>query len=215
MFPDEIADVFEELKTEVTWLHGRWIIYRQLYAESERRIDLLNESASTFFFILQDVLIGEIQVSLSKLTDPPRSGSHENLSLELLQQRLESTSNTELALSTRQTLNALQHNCEPFRQWRNKKLAHLDLLTAMEASPNPLPGTSRQMIEDSLELVREYLNSIERSYCASETGYEHFIMQSDGDHLVALLRNGLRYEELVQDEVIPYDDFKNGAWRDA
>jgi hypothetical protein len=41
--PKDIDEVYEELKTEIMWLHGRWIVYRQLFAESEKRVDLLNE----------------------------------------------------------------------------------------------------------------------------------------------------------------------------
>ena len=71
--PAPISEVYETLQTEIVWLHGRWICYRQLFSGSERRIDLLNECASAFFFIMQDVLLDEVQVSLSKLTDPASS----------------------------------------------------------------------------------------------------------------------------------------------
>ena len=54
--PPAIAPVYDKLRSEVTWLHGRWICYRQLYAESPKRIELLKESAGTFFYILQDLL---------------------------------------------------------------------------------------------------------------------------------------------------------------
>jgi hypothetical protein len=49
----------------------------------------------------------------------------------------------------------------------------------------------------------------------SEWGYDHFIMTSDGDALVATLRAGLRYEELVQERTLPYDDWRRGKWHDA
>ena len=213
--PSGINEIYEELKTEITWLHGRWIVYRQLFGTSEKRIDLLNECASSFFYILQDVLIGEIQVSLSKLTDPARTRGFENLSIELLQTRIEADGETTLARQTRESLDALHIQCEPFRIWRNKHLAHLDLTTAMRSSPNPLPGISREMIENALQLLRTYMNQIEQHYNDSEYGYEHFMMQSDGDALVAVLRYGLRYEELLQDQTIAYDDWNKGNWHDA
>src|SRR5205814_2375279 len=115
---------------------------------------------STFFFIIQDVLIDEVQVSLSKLTDPAKTGKHENLSLEQLQTRLDNHADATLAASNRKILDVLHSQCAPFREWRNKNLAHIDLLTAMKAAPNPLPGVSRQMIEDALASVRDYLNAI-------------------------------------------------------
>jgi hypothetical protein len=66
--PQSLAIVMNKISEEVTWLHGRWRIYCQLFAESPRRIELLSQSAPIFFFILEDVLVGEIQIMLSKLT---------------------------------------------------------------------------------------------------------------------------------------------------
>lgn len=213
--PNDIDEVYEELKTEITWLHARWIVYRQLFAESEKRLDLLNQCASAFFYIIQDVLLGEVQVSLSKLTDPARYRRFHNLSFEQLQARLEAYGDQTLAAKTRSVLDTLHSKCEPFRVWRNKRLAHLDLTTAMKSSPDPLPGISRQMIEEALALVREYMNTIEGHYHDSEVGYEHFIMHSDGDALVAMLRSGLRYEELLKEGTISYDDWHHGKWHDT
>ena len=112
--PAEIAQVYDELRSEVTWLHGRWICYRQLYAVSPKRIELLNESAGMFFYIVQDVLFDEIQVALSKLTDPAKTGKHENLSLEQLQSRLEAHGDPTLVGQCRKILDSLHTQCAPF-----------------------------------------------------------------------------------------------------
>lgn len=213
--PTAIAEVYDELRSEVTWLHGRWICYRQLFAHSPKRIELLNESASTFFFIIQDVLLDEVQVSLSKFTDPAKSGKHENLSLEQLQTRLEASANPALSATCRALLDNLHLQCEPFRKRRHKKLAHLDLAVALRTPAQPLPDVSRQMIDDALAALRDYLNAIEIHFNDSEWGYEHFIMNSDGDALAATLRAGLRYGELLQDRKLPYDDWRLGKWHDA
>ena len=213
--PNSVAEVYNELKSEVTWLHGRWICYRQLFAESARRIEMLNECAFAFFYVIQDVLLGEILVCLSKLTDPAMSGKHDNLSLEQLQTRLEIHGDKALALQTRSILDSLHVKYIPFRKWRNKQLAHLDLSTSMKSSANPLPDVSREMIEEALSLLRNFMNKIEMHYCDSEMGYEHFIMSSDGDALLGILRYGLRYEELLKDGVVSYDDWHRGKWHDA
>jgi len=214
--PEPIVDVYDELKIEVTWLHGRWIIYQQLFDESDRRIKMLNECASAFFYIIQDVLQGEVQVSLSKLTDPARTGTHDNLSLEQLQRRLEKHGDNGLAGHTRLILESLRMKCQPFREWRNRQLTHLDLSTSMKSSRNPLPDISRPMIEEALSLVRNFMNKIEAHYNNGEIGYEHFLFtSSDGDALLAVVRNGLRYEELVEEGVVPYDDWRRGKWKDA
>ena len=48
---DKVLEVYDALKKNLTLLHGRWKIYRQLYGTSSERVDLLNHSASTFFIL--------------------------------------------------------------------------------------------------------------------------------------------------------------------
>lgn len=213
--PSDVDEIFKELKTEITWLHGRWIIYRQLFGHSERRIDLLNECAAAFFYVIEDTLLNEVQVTLSKLTDPARSRKFDNLSLEQLQVRVEAQGEPQLVVTLRTLLDDLHKKCQSIRVRRNKSLAHLDLSTAMQSTSNPLPGISRQMVEDALAIVREYMNAIERHYDDSETGYEHFIMSSDGDALVSILKYGLRYEELLKAGQVSWSDWHEGKWKDA
>jgi hypothetical protein len=214
--PASIDEVFQELKTEITWLHARWIIYRQLFAHSPQRINLLNECAFAFFYTIQDILLGDVQIALSKLTDPARTRGHDNLSLEQLQSRVEAYGEPRLQATLRQILDDLHQKCQPFRTWRNKRLAHLDLTTTMQSMLNPLPGISRQMVEEALELVRRYMNTIQIHYLNGETGYEHFIMTgTDGEALISMLKYGLRYEELVEERQVPLNDWQNAKWKDA
>ncbi len=71
------------------------------------------------------------------------------------------------------------------------------------------------MIDDALEMVRDYMNGIEQHYTESEYAYEHFIMSSDANALVSMLKYGLRYEELLRDHTISFDDWHKGKWHDA
>ncbi|PHV21333.1 hypothetical protein CSQ92_18460 [Janthinobacterium sp. BJB446] len=213
--PTGFIQIYDELRSEITWLHGRWMTYRELFGENPRRIELLEECAGTFFYIIQDVLLDEVQISLSKLTDPSSIGKHSNLSLEQLQSNLQQHGEATLAANCRAILDKLHVQCNAFRVRRHKTLAHLDLLTALNQLPQPLPGVSRQMIEDALKSVREYMNAIEAHYNDSEWGYEHFILNHGAGALLTTLRAGLRYEELVQNRALPYDDWRSGKWIDA
>jgi|SRR3989339_1566052 len=213
--PHAIDEIFQELKKEITWLHGRWVIYKQLFDHSEKRIELINECASTFFYVIQDVLLGDIQVVLSKLTDPARFGKHDNLSFEQLQLRVETQGEKNLSADLRKLLDELHNKCQSFRHWRNKRLAHLDLTTAMKSSFNPLPRISIQMIQEALELTREYMNTIQRHYMDSETGYDLFFMRSDGEALISILKFGLRYLEMEREGTISWDEWNKSEWQDA
>jgi len=93
-------------------------------------------------------------------------------------------------------LNKLEKGCQPFKTWRDKKLAHFDFPTSMNISSNPLPDVSVEMIEDALALVREHMDLVEPHCYGADVGYEHFFMHLDGEALIAVLRDGMRYEEL-------------------
>ena len=213
----DIEEIFEELKNEISLLHAKWKIYRQLFGYSERRIELLNACASTCFRIIKDALLGEIQITLCKLTDPASSRKDENLSLEQLQKRFEAQKEDKNFVNNLQMLlNDIKNKCRDIRVRRHKQLAHLDLVTTLQSDLNPLPGISRQMIEEALELIREYMNTIQGHFMGSETGYEHFLMKaSDGEALISLLKYGLRYEELINDTKFFLEEQGKGQWNDA
>lgn len=213
--PTQFIEIYDELRSEITWLHGRWLTYRELFAENSERIAFLNECAGTFFYIIQDVLLDEVQVCLSKLTDPANSGKHENLSLEQLQVQLQRHGDHALSAKCRAVLDKIHSQCNVFRVRRHKTLAHLDLPTALNQLAQPIPCVSRQMIEDALESTRAYMNLIEAHYNDSEWGYDHFILNQGSNALLATLHAGMRYEELVQSRALPTDDWSKGKWSKA
>src|ERR1700757_3279717 len=98
--PSGVAEVFEELRKEIIWLHARWILYNQLYGKSEKRVDLLNESAGTFFYVVQETFLADVHIALSKLSDPAATGRFDNLSLEQLQIRVDAECVSDLSNKT-------------------------------------------------------------------------------------------------------------------
>lgn len=209
-FPTAIRELWSGLKSEVIWVHGRWIMYRQLYGTSAQRVDVLNRSASTFFNVLQKVLLQDVQLSLSKLGDPAGSGSRTNMTLDALIKALEDLKETEVVSKAKPLVEAYDAACEKLRCRRNKSIAHFDLKTMLASKVTPLTGPSRAEIEGALRALREAMNCIELRYIDSQTAYEHFIMSHDGDHLISTLMQGLRYRELVQNRKIPHDDLRSG-----
>lgn len=212
--PASIKDIFEELQNEITWLHGRWMIYRQLFGHSPKRIDLLNKCASVCFGIIQNVLKDEVQLSLCKLTDPARTGKQENLSLKTLQEHVEKLGDQILIASSSNLINEIYRKCESFRIHRHKRLAHFDFTTAMKGDFSLLPPTSRQMINEVLTLIQKYMNTIEIHYCKHETHYEPFL-DHDGDELVAFLKYGVLFEELSDEQNVSGEGLDKSQWNDA
>lgn len=208
--PESIKDVFAQLKNEITSLHARWKIYRQLFAHSDDRIRLLNRSAPTFFLLIHGVLIDEIQLSIGKLTDPAGIYKNENLSLKKLHEQVQKLGKDRLSSKLNDILVDLcgEHKqnipgkCDTIRTRRNKRIAHFDLNTSIQLSTDPLPGVSRQMIEDVLASLRKYMNTIEGYYCQSEYRYhDPIIGPYDAEALVALLEYGLKFKHLEIESV--------------
>lgn len=60
--PTDLESLWQHLHDDVYWLHTQWIIYEQLFCTSAERVDILNTSASAFFFMVQNVLADDVQM---------------------------------------------------------------------------------------------------------------------------------------------------------
>lgn len=207
-FPKAIQELWATLLVEVVWLHGRWIIYRQLFGTSKKRIELLNETAGTVTWVLQNLLLHDVQMALSKIGDSAGSGKRKNLTLRRLQVELHGIGESSVADGMENLLNSFETSCDKVRHRRNKWIAHNDLDTLLNARAIPLEGPSRDEIENSMEKLRDVMNLVELHYTQTTRAYEHFVMKQDGEHLIAALTRAKRYRELVATGDIPRDDLR-------
>lgn len=185
-------EVFAALKTEIIDLHLRWIIYRQLFAASPEKIDLLNKSGSNVFFLLQHLLLDDCALRLSKLTDPAEQGKFANLSVLQLLECIAGADKEFPRDKVEALIGELTGRSEKFRKLRNKRIAHADLHHALKVAEEPLPGISREDVEQALKVLRQVMNAIELHYDNSQTLYEETIVahDADGNQLLKVLEKG-------------------------
>jgi len=193
MGPD-LGSVYNALTNEITWLHAKWIQYRQLFACSPERIAILNETAGHFFRVIQDSLFEDVVLHLARLADSPKSLGRDNLCL----QRLSSlVIDPHLAGELRRLIEAAISACEKLRIWRNRRLAHRDLSLALATSSDPLPGISRADVEAALAAVRAVVLRLESHYWNSETQYAQFVSSGgDANSLITFLQSGIQARKL-------------------
>ena len=205
-----LSRVFELIKHELNKIHYRWKLYRQMFGTNSSRIELINKTSSNVFVEFQWLVIDYMVMSLSKLTDRARMSGNDNLSFPLLIELVRKSGNENLAAELDQDLNYLQDACKKFRQIRDKRVAHTDLVVALEDSASPLPGVSRADVETALEHARNVLNKIELHYLGSQTLYQELILPltNDGRSVLIWLQKGLAYEQLEDGGVI-----ERGEWR--
>ena len=207
-FPERIRPLWASLNGEVVWLHARWIIYRQLYGTSAERVELLNQSAGSFFHHLQDILLHNVQLGLAKLSDPATSGRQHNLSLDALHQGLVDIGEHSAATILKTSISSFKEACKAVRQRRNKWIAHLARDTMLKRDVTPLIGPARSEIEAALATLRESMNCVSLFFANTTTAYEYFGMQADGEALMRDLRRAARYKELVEEGTIPRSDYR-------
>ena len=153
----EFARLFDELQDEYEWLHYKWSQFEEFFGQGPERIDLLNASASNFFYFLKKLLFEDAMLHLSRLTDPPASMGRTNLTIMRLPECI-ADPHFRAALQAR--VDTIKANCVFANSWRNKRLAHTDLSTARRECA-ALPTVDANQIKSATESVRLLLASVD------------------------------------------------------
>lgn len=191
----DVKAIFERLQEDTLWLHAKWKVFSQLFGTSEKRIAILNDFAPDFFQIVHDGLIYDVLLTMTRLTDPAEVLKKENLTLDRLLLLLKQQGAKEFIDGLERELKALQAECQPFRTIRNRSIAHNDLGTALDYHPDPLPGVSREMIENALKRFRKILNDVESYVDGNQTEYEKSNLRGDGDSMIRYLKEAKAYRQ--------------------
>ncbi len=205
---DNSKELFDKLKSEIIRLHYYWIIYRQILGTNENRIHIINKTSPAFFILFQDLMLEYITLELSRLTDRSEFGKSKNLSFYYLLGHIEKEISIEIYNKLAEVLENLKAATELFRHRRNKIVAHRDIQAVFGKNKF---GISRQNVEDALKIIREYMNEIEFYFFDKQTLYEEFItdFKDDGNSLLLRLKKSLAYDDLVKQQKITYDLWKN------
>jgi len=185
--PRDINQVYSALWKELVWLHAYWSNYCQLHS-NEISVDLLNCLAPSYFGINQRVWDEFLILQISKLTDPAQTGKKDNLSFERLVNLVDVANYPELKTELAADLRTLQNLSRDARDNRNRRIAHIDLLTYENTHPNPLPSVDKNTIDTTLNLMRLMLNRIEGHFNNSETAFQSPILEGDAETLLYWLR---------------------------
>ncbi|TAJ80141.1 hypothetical protein EPO44_18870 [bacterium] len=210
--PSTIQPIWNELHGDVAWLHWRWHIYRQLFGTSPERIQFLNECAATFFGMLQNVLLDDVQLGLSKLGDPSQTGKHRNITLATLADAIAGLNEPALNTQLQSAITAYQSKSARVRDRRNKRIAHLDFNTSMQRASAGLPQPSRQEIDEALEALRKFMNVIAARFGNTQIFYEASAPDAAAYALLLILKGGMRHREMWNDEGSWLEDLQKSRY---
>ena len=196
---------FKELERQFILVNLKWKIYNQLFTVSHEQIDLLNQAAPTFFAMCQSTFVDDVMLALARLTDPAQSyvrgGASDNLSLEQLLSQFNPILSPELKDKLDKQAASVKTQLDPFKKIRHKRLAHTDLVVALDAAQNPLPNIGIADIDAALRGVSRLLNIIGSHFDPnSETSHTNVIMNDDGKTLIFLLEQAKKYQQLEDEK---------------
>jgi len=203
---DSFGDFYSELSNQLYWLQFKWQEYVELYGTNPERIELLNEAAPSFFHHLQDVLLDDILLHISRLTDRSKSFGKENLTFAALPGYIDGEMKIEIQLLVDQAIDSAAFA----KDWRNRRLAHHDLKLALDGSAKPLLPLSRRTIKETLAALHEVLNRISEIYFDTELFQEVFDSGMGAEHLLYVLHDGViadraRKKRIKTGEYLPED----------
>lgn len=154
---------FRALDSQFLGLCFRWKVFKQLYVGGEKRIALMNEKAPGFFGHLQPIWLDGVILGVTRLLDPARMGGKLNLTLEQLVLRLDPEEKSFLdALAER--LGDLNSRCQPFRDHRNKRIAHSDYHALTHVKGFRFPPLPPEQIDEMLKVIQDFMNKVRNRY---------------------------------------------------
>jgi len=189
----KIDKLLQAISEELGELHLKWLLFSQLY-EDEEIVELLNESAPTFFGVCQSVFLNDIILSISRLTDSSKTGDKENLTLARIVDIIDPSS-VQLKTELVETLEIVKNSCDFARNHRNRRVAHTDLKTYFQDHPEPLLSITREKIEEALLGLRAFVNKVELHFTQNEMGYEYLAIAEGASSLIGCLYDAKSYRD--------------------
>ena len=158
MNPEEFNLARKRLWNELVALNDTWAQYEHLFTESDERIRLLNCCAGWFFGTVQRVLMREVILGISRLTDPPTMGRYTNLVIASLLDDPALSEFPDLARELGSACERLKRHVDPIRKNRDKYIAHLDFEAAVRPTEELIPGIEKGLIGSVIRDFAEVYN---------------------------------------------------------
>lgn len=155
------GSLWKHVYDEVIMVHAYWSEFNDLYASSAQNVELIQRTAGFFFYVVQDALATDIQLTLSKLSDPSHTGGHTNASIDAICSDLSSHCDCASALRLENLRSIFHSACGNLRTLRNKLIAHSDRRIAERQVTQPSQATLGE-VRAAIGALGEVVNEAEK-----------------------------------------------------
>jgi hypothetical protein len=186
--PAAMGVVFQRFFQEYSIVRAKWRLYERLFATA-KSIDLLNRHGAHAFGLIEDLLIKDVILCITRMMNPSKASWGEPANLATL--LIDLAAYKQMALVKR--LTAIRDRVKPIedglRRWRDELLSKNDYSTyfGMKADIDALTPNHRKMIEDVLSAMGEVLQELQAHYSGVAELPEDVARPGDFDELVGHL----------------------------
>jgi hypothetical protein len=177
-----------------------WNAVLTLFGTDQGTVDLLHDAAPTFFARLRGVLIDDVILRVSRLTDLAttrvRGEDRENVSFHALASCLECAGFPKPAVEIRAGLEKIRPQLDVIRAHRSRRVAHADAASLIQSSSEVLIGLRREDITRARDGLAEVMNAVENAFLPGEsTSFKYSFEIGGAEQLLQRLRDARKFRE--------------------
>jgi hypothetical protein len=167
--------------------------YKLIFDDTPRRMEMLRNTANSFFYFYKEYFWRRMFIDISKLTDYPGTGKNKNLTISLYEELTQKLKLKEYDIIVKNN-KEIRKLAKRFREIRNKITAHMDIDFAIgnnkfESDPNALIKVEKiyELLMENSKVFRDiYEDLLPIGYAIGPEG--------DAQDLMRYLRKGYELE---------------------
>jgi hypothetical protein len=163
-----LGDLYFLLWQELSWLNFTHTEFKQLFADRSDHIELMKRYGRDFFSLVERLLWHDLFLGLCRIADPPRSVGKDNLTVQRVPPLI---SDPSLRADVQLLVESAASRTAFARDWRNRQIAHRDLLKSMDPVLHPLSPATRQDLDDSMLALEKVMNAVQLPFLNSTTSF--------------------------------------------
>jgi hypothetical protein len=163
-----LGDLHFLLWQELSWLNLTHSEFKQLFAGGNDHIALMNKNGRDFFSLVERLFWHELFLGLCRITDPPRSAGKDNLTVQRVPSLI---ADAPLREGVQLLVDGAVGRTAFARDWRNRQIAHRDLLKSMDPELHPLSPATRQDLDEAMLALARVMNAVELPLLNSTTSF--------------------------------------------
>ncbi|WP_285425263.1 hypothetical protein [Pseudomonas sp. efr-133-TYG-103a] len=183
--PTQLRKKFDHFREECIWITNCYNLYRTLYEGGEATDAVLERVASAFFHDLNRIMVEHILLQICKITDPASSGHRQNLTVESLNNDLDT-----LGLISQDIIDRgeeLKDYRDLIVRARNRLISHLDWQSVKEGKP--LGEHEAREVSQFFACLFRYTDLVGEACGSGPLDYSVSACQGDAIDLLRALRN--------------------------